>query len=81
MSIFIMGRTDKRVSAPARRQGDITTIAFMLLGGKEPAMAFLNTVSNELGARPIDLAAESDEGLAKVNRIIHRLANPQFEPK
>jgi uncharacterized protein (DUF2384 family) len=59
----------------ARRQGEITNLAFSLLGGREPAIAFLNHHNAELGARPIDLATDSAEGWASVERVMQRLAN------
>lgn len=57
----------------AARQGDITSLAFRLLG-KEPAIAFLNTDNPKLGARPIAHATESDEGKARVEAELHRIA-------
>jgi uncharacterized protein (DUF2384 family) len=58
----------------ARRQGNIATLAFLLLGGRDRAMAFLNTADEGLGARPIDLAIGSDEGYARVEQAIRRMA-------
>ena len=58
----------------ARRQGNITTLAFLLLGGKDGALAFLNSTNRKLGARPIDLAIASDEGYALVEQAIRRTA-------
>ena len=56
------------------RQGDITRLAFSLLGGRDGAMAFLNDANDELGGRPIDLAIASDEGFARVQQEIARRA-------
>jgi hypothetical protein len=56
----------------AARQGDITRIAFSLLGGRDGALAFLNGTNDELGGRPIDLATASDEGYAAVEQAIRR---------
>jgi hypothetical protein len=39
----------------AKRQGEITRLAFLVLG-REGAMAFLNSDNADLGARPLDLA-------------------------
>ncbi|WP_241233664.1 antitoxin Xre/MbcA/ParS toxin-binding domain-containing protein [Altericroceibacterium xinjiangense] len=49
----------------ARRQGEITRLAFLLLG-REKAIAFLNTEHLGLGARPLDLATASAAGQASV---------------
>jgi hypothetical protein len=57
----------------ARRQGEITKLAFLLLG-KEAAIAFLNADHAELGGRPLDLATLSDEGRNSVEAEIGRLA-------
>ena len=57
----------------ARRQGDITRLAFHLLG-REGAIEFLNSDNAELGARPLDLAA----GCASVEAALGRLA---FRPR
>lgn len=59
----------------APRQGEITRLAFLLLG-REKAIIFLNTEHVSLGARPLDLAAASPAGHASVEaelgRIRHR---------
>jgi len=57
----------------ARRQGEITQLAFLLLG-REAAIAFLNTAHAGLGGRPLDLAIASDEGRNSVEAEIGRLA-------
>lgn len=57
----------------ARRQGEITRLAFLLLG-REAAIAFLNTAHAGLGGRPLDLATASDEGRNSVEAEIGRLA-------
>jgi len=46
----------------AKRQGDITTLAFRLLGGRDSAIAYLNTERTEVGGRPLAVATESREG-------------------
>ena len=60
----------------ARRQGDITRLAFQLLG-REQAIAFLNGANAELGARPLDLATASALGCASVEAALGRLAFQQ----
>ncbi len=59
--------------ADARRQGEITQLAFLLLG-RETAIAFLNTEHAGLGGRPLDLAIASDEGRNSVEAEIGRMA-------
>jgi hypothetical protein len=56
----------------AERQGNITRLAFSLLGGRDGAIAFLNGTDEELGGRPIDLATASADGYAGVERAIRR---------
>lgn len=57
----------------AKRQGEITQLAFLLLG-REAAIAFLNTSHADLGGRPLDLATASDAGRNSVEAEIGRLA-------
>ena len=57
----------------ARRQGEITQLAFLLLG-REAAIAFLNTAHSGLGGRPLDLAIASDAGRNSVEAELGRLA-------
>lgn len=70
------GRNTKVVLAPerARRQGQITHLAFTFLGGKEEALAFLNTHHPRLGARPLDLATDSKEGFLAVESELQQSA-------
>lgn len=56
----------------ARRQGDITRLAFTLLG-REAAIEFLNSENAELGARPLDLAIASESGWAHVEAKLGRM--------
>lgn len=67
-----MPRLDKD---KARRQGAISTLAFVLLGGREDAMAFLNSTSKVLEARPIDLAMNSELGYLRVEALIRKMAS------
>lgn len=57
----------------AARQGEITTLAFLILG-REAAIAFLNTEHAGLGGRPLEVATVSDEGRNSVEAEIGRLA-------
>ena len=60
--------------AQARRQGEITRSAFLLLG-REAAILFLNEHSARLCGRPLDLATASDEGRNSVEAELGRLAS------
>ena len=68
-------KTNAQRLAPdlAKRQGEITQLAFLLLG-REAAIAFLNTDHTGLGGRPLDLATASDAGRNSVEAEIGRLA-------
>ena len=57
----------------AVRQGEITQLAFLLLG-RERAIAFLNADHAALGGRPLALATESAAGRALVEAELGRLA-------
>lgn len=54
----------------ARRQGAISTLAFRLLGGRSPALDFLNVDNPRVGGRPLAIATQSDAGFASVEREI-----------
>lgn len=63
----------KRTPLPrddARRQGDISQLAFLTMGGRDPAIAFLNTENAELGGRPLAVATASDSGYEQVATAI-----------
>ncbi len=60
----------------AARQGDITRIAFQILG-REGAIAFLNTENLLLGGRPIALATESRAGQLHVQAELGRMQERQ----
>ena len=64
----------------ARRQGDISQLAFLTMGGRDAAIAFLNTENAELGGRPLALATASAEGYEQVATAIraHR-RDPGYE--
>jgi uncharacterized protein (DUF2384 family) len=62
--------------ASARRQGDMTRLALVLLG-REDAITFMNTQNAALGARPIDLVVESEAGRILVEGELGRLTNRQ----
>jgi hypothetical protein len=56
----------------ARRQGEITRLAFLLLG-RERAIDFLNTDHAALGGRPLALATASAAGHASVEAELGRM--------
>ena len=56
----------------AHRQGEITRVAFQILG-REEAIAFLNSDNPLLGGRPIALATESAAGQLHVEAELDRL--------
>lgn len=57
----------------AARQGNITSLAFQILG-KDAAIFFLNTEHSGLGGRPIALATQSKAGEAIVRAELARFA-------
>lgn len=64
----------------ARRQGDISQLAFLMMGGRDPAIAFLNSDNKELGGRPLAVATASPEGYERVAAAIRSWArDPGFE--
>ena len=73
----------KRTPLPhddARRQGDISQLAFLTMGGRDPAIAFLNSENAELGGRPLAVATASDTGYEQVATAIRAWArDPGFE--
>lgn len=54
----------------AQRQGDISQLAFLTMGGRDPAIAFLNGENTELGGRPLALATASAAGYEQVATAI-----------
>lgn len=58
----------------AKRQGTVTAMAMALLGGRDQAIAFLNTHSGTLDGRPLDLAVASEADCERVRLEINRLA-------
>ena len=47
----------------ARRQGDISQLAYLVMGGRDPAVAFLNGENAALGGRPLAIATASSVAL------------------
>lgn len=56
----------------ARRQGDITNLAFTMLGGRAAAIGFLNEFHAELDGFPLTIAVSSSEGFELVQAAIQR---------
>lgn len=59
----------------ARRQGEVANLAFLQLGGRERAKAYLNNYDTDLGGRPLDIALATQEGCWRVQRAIMRMAS------
>ncbi len=57
----------------ARRQGRVTKLALETFGGRDEAIAYLNTACGKLGGRPLDLAVKSAEDLGRVERALSDL--------
>ena len=57
-----------------KRQGLITSLALSLMGGKDPAMEFLNGFDAALGGRPLEVATETPAGFSAVMTIMERRA-------
>jgi hypothetical protein len=62
----------------AVRQGDITSLAFQILG-RDRAIAFLNAENALLGGRPIAVATESAVGHLHVSAELTRMHGRQAE--
>lgn len=65
--------------AAARRQGDTTRLAMLVLG-KEAAISFMNAPNDKLGGRPIDLVIKSEEGRALVEGVLAEIQYPEAVP-
>lgn len=72
MMRFRRSRAPRLEPEKARRQGEITQLALLLLG-RDKAIEFLNSDNAELGARPLDLATESAAGSASVEAALSRI--------
>lgn len=65
--------------AAARRQGDVTRLAMIVLG-REAAISFMNAPNDKLGGRPIDLVIESEGGRALVEGALAEIQYPEAVP-
>jgi len=57
-----------------RRQDAVLQSAWRNLTAAAPVIAFLNTHNQSLGAQPLHLALESDEGLLRVETLLSEIA-------
>ncbi|MET3723239.1 antitoxin Xre/MbcA/ParS toxin-binding domain-containing protein [Sphingomonas trueperi] len=55
------------------RQSRVALLAFQCLPDREAALAFLNSVDETLGERPIDLASASEAGAVRVEAALRAL--------
>ncbi|WP_112381248.1 MULTISPECIES: hypothetical protein [Sphingomonas] len=61
-----------------RRQAALAQIAWHHLRDSATVICFMNLHDDELGARPIDVAIASDEGLSRVLSRLEAVATTQF---
>ena len=54
----------------SRRQAELVQMAWRDFRDAAPMIAFLNTHRKELEGRPLTLAIESDDGLARVEQLL-----------
>ena len=70
------GRRKRRYTPPpqtaheSRRQAKLVQYAWRHFGDAAPMIAFLNARHEELEGRPLTLAIESDDGLARVEQLL-----------
>lgn len=57
-----------------RRQDAVLQTAWRKLSAAGPVIAFLNSHNESLGAQPLHLALESDEGLLRVETLLGEIA-------
>ena len=67
-------RSTPLAPADAKRQGDISQLAFLNMGGRDAAVEFLNSDNAALGGRPLALATASAEGFEQVAAMIRAMA-------
>jgi hypothetical protein len=58
----------------SRRQSDLVASAWRHFREAAPTIAFLNTRNDALDAPPLQLAIESDEGLARVETLLKQMS-------
>ncbi len=57
----------------SRRQSHVVQSVWRHFGEPGPVIAFLNTRHDRLEGQPLQLAIESDEGLARVEKFLNRM--------
>ena len=57
----------------SRRQSDLVQVAWRHFREAAPMIAFLNSRHDSLEGQPLHIAIESDEGLARVERLLKQL--------
>lgn len=69
-------RSSKPLPTPdeARRQSHVVQSAWRHFGEPGPVIAFLNSRHDDLEGQPLHLAIESDDGLARVETLLSRMA-------
>jgi hypothetical protein len=74
-SIAFRKRRKAPVPTPdqSRRQSELVQAAWRHFREAAPMIAFLNSRHDALEAEPLHLAIESDEGLARVERLLQQL--------
>jgi hypothetical protein len=74
-SIAFRKRRNAPVSTPdqSRRQSELVQAAWRHYREAAPMIAFLNTRHEALQGQPLHLAIESDDGLARVQRLLEQL--------
>jgi uncharacterized protein (DUF2384 family) len=82
-------RTFRKFEAPvryspeqAKRLDELLRRAWSSLPSKDAAIAFLNTQSDSLGGKPMNIALQSDAGLESVKELLEvmRVAAPDQSP-
>jgi hypothetical protein len=63
-----------------RRQDAVLQCAWRSLGEPGPVIAFLNSHNERLGAQPLYLALDSDEGLLRVEGLLDELGRGLSPP-
>lgn len=58
----------------SRRQSDVVRVAWNHFGEPGPVTAFLNTRHDDLDGRPLHLAIDSDDGLARVVALLAQMS-------
>jgi hypothetical protein len=66
---FVRHVAPKLAADEVARQGRIAQLAWSALG-RDEALALLNSHSDALGGRPLDIATDSVAGFAQVERLI-----------